>query len=85
MSESERLDFLEKTLGRILAAIGAADAKVAQLFAISTGMLGFEATIVAKVHFFFMFNLPLSSAVCATSTVLLVLPIHGYVPTVRRA
>lgn len=56
MSESERLDFLEKTLGRILAAIGAADAKVAQLFAISTGMLGFEATIIAKLHSFSCFT-----------------------------
>ncbi|MGR2927823.1 Pycsar system effector family protein [Acidithiobacillus ferriphilus] len=56
MSEIERLDLLEKTLGRILVAIGAADAKVAQLFAISTGMLGFEATIIAEIHSFSCFT-----------------------------
>jgi hypothetical protein len=49
---AEKIDLLDKTLNRILGAIGSADAKVAQLFAISTGMLGFEATVVAKINCF---------------------------------
>lgn len=49
MTPDEKIDLLDRTLNRILGAIGSADAKVAQLFAISTGMLGFEATIVAKI------------------------------------
>jgi hypothetical protein len=49
VTPAEKLDLLDRTLNRILGAIGSADAKVAQLFAISTGMLGFEATIVAKL------------------------------------
>lgn len=50
MTPAEKIDLLDKTLNRILGAISSADAKVAQLFAISTGMLGFEATIVAKIN-----------------------------------
>ncbi|WP_163055733.1 Pycsar system effector family protein [Acidithiobacillus ferrooxidans] len=49
MTSAEKIDLLDKTLNRILGAIGSADAKVAQLFAISTGMLGFEATIVTHI------------------------------------
>ncbi|MBU2772626.1 hypothetical protein HMI48_01455 [Acidithiobacillus ferrooxidans] len=49
MNFAEKIDLLDKTLNRTLGAIGSADAKVAQLFAISTGMLGFEATIVTHI------------------------------------
>ncbi|MDA8154674.1 MAG: DUF5706 domain-containing protein [Acidithiobacillus sp.] len=56
MTPAEKIDLLDKTLNRILGAIGSADAKVAQLFAISTGMLGFEATIVAKTNPFIWYD-----------------------------
>lgn len=56
MTPAEKIDLLDKTLNRTLGAIGSADAKVAQLFAISTGMLGFEATIVAKIKPFIWYD-----------------------------
>jgi hypothetical protein len=56
VTPAEKIDFLDKTLNRTLGAIGSADAKVAQLFAISTGMLGFEATIVAKIKPFVWYD-----------------------------
>lgn len=56
MLPDEKIDLLDRTLNRILGAISSADAKVAQLFAISTGMLGFEATIIAKIKLFFWYD-----------------------------
>jgi hypothetical protein len=46
MSETNRIDLVEKTLARIMAMVAAADAKVPPILAIDTAMLGVLAALV---------------------------------------
>ncbi len=56
MNTREKIDFLDKTLNRISGSIVSADAKVAQLFAMATAMLGFGASIFAKAKFLIWYD-----------------------------